>query len=189
MSREINLAHSRTFVKMNDHEKKALTYVDGVAGPLTQGFHPELYTASGVDALSILLQIYDRPNPQVNTGAIDTNCPLILCDLTQHDCPIVYASGPFALLTGYTPTEVLGHNCRFLQCPPTEVKVKRTAEDKAALKTIRHAVRNNLECQVQITNYRKDGSKFLNYLTIIPVRWNSTEFNYSVGLQNSIAEL
>ncbi|KAB5566875.1 PAS domain-containing protein [Coniochaeta sp. 2T2.1] len=189
MSRQINTARPRTSVKMNPFEEKALTYVDGVAGPVAHGFHPELYTASGIDALSILLKIYDRPNPQVNTGAIDTNCPLILCDLAREDCPIVYASGPFAQLTGYHPTEVLGQNCRFLQIPPTGVKVKRTAEDKAALKEIRHAVRNNLECQVQITNYRKDGSKFLNYLTIIPVQWNSTKFNYSVGLQNSIAEL
>lgn len=130
--------------------------------------------------------MYNRPNPQVYTGPVDAACPLILCDLTQLDTPIIYASEAFTALTGYSGPEVLGRNCRFLQAPPGGSRPRRSAADKAALRTIRHAVGHNRECQVQITNYRKDGSKFLNYLTIIPVRWNSSEFNYSVGLQQGV---
>lgn len=135
------------------------------------------------------LQIYNRPNPQVEIGAVDASCALILCDLTQVDSPIIYASEPFTALTGYSKHEVLGRNCRFLQAPPdATTSPRKSTADKAALREIRHAVSHNRECQVEITNYRKDGSRFLNYLTIIPVRWNSTEFNYSVGLQSVAAE-
>jgi len=136
------------------------------------------------------LQMYSRPNPQVHTGPVDNDCPLILCDLTLPDTPIIYASEAFTLLTGYTYPEIRGRNCRFLQSPPkAKASFKRSSEDRAALKQIRQAVRDNRECQVQVVNYRKNGTKFLNYLTIIPVRWNSNEFNYSVGLQQGVAEL
>lgn len=134
--------------------------------------------------------MYDRPNPQVNTGPVDAACPLILCDLTQLDKPIIYASEAFTALTGYSGPEVLGRNCRFLQAPPGARTSPRrpSAADMAALKDIRHAVGHNRECQVEITNYRKDGTRFRNYLTIIPVRWNSNEFKYSVGLQQMVPE-
>lgn len=133
--------------------------------------------------------MYNRPNPQVYTGPIDAACPLIICDLSKSDCPIIYASDAFAMLTGYSKTEVLGYNCRFLQTPPPgKAAARKSSADKDALKKIRHAVGHNRECQVMITNYRRDGTKFLNYLTIIPVRWNSNEFNYSVGLQNVAPE-
>jgi PAS domain S-box-containing protein len=133
--------------------------------------------------------MYNRPNPQVHIGPVDASCPLILCDLTQLDSPIIYASEPFTTLTGYSGYEVLGRNCRFLQAPPgAKTPPRRSTADKAALREIRQAVSHCRECQVQITNYRKDGSKFLNYLTIIPVRWNSNEFNYAVGLQNVAPE-
>lgn len=144
--------------------------------------------------------MYNRPNPQVYIGPVDAACPLILCDLTQPDAPIIYASEAFTALTGYSGREVLGRNCRLLQRPPpppagggggggsSSAAPRRSAADKAALRDIRHAVGHNRECQVQITNYRKDGTRFLNYLTIIPVRWNSSEFNYSVGLQQGVPE-
>jgi PAS domain S-box-containing protein len=134
--------------------------------------------------------MYSRPNPQVSIGPVDNDCPLILCDLTQLDNPIIYASDAFTLLTGYSCAEVLGRNCRFLQNPLGQrTPTNKSRNDKAALKTIRQAVALHRECQVQISNYRKDGSKFLNYLTIIPVRWNSADYNYSVGLQQGVAEL
>ncbi len=41
-------------------------------------------------------------------------------------------------------------------------------------------MRHNRECRVTITNYCRNGARFLSYLTIIPVRWNSDEYNCSV---------
>lgn len=140
--------------------------------------------------IHLQLQIVNRPNPQVHPGPVDTSCAFLVCDLTQIDSPIIYASPPFTTLTGYSGYEVIGRNCRFLQAPPgARAPSRRSTADKAAVKEMRYAVSHNRECQVQITNYRKDGSKFANFLTIIPVRWNSNEFNYSVGLQCVASEL
>jgi hypothetical protein len=37
-------------------------------------------------------------------------------DVRKFDCPIVYASPTFSNLTGYEGKEIVGKNCRFLQC-------------------------------------------------------------------------
>lgn len=135
------------------------------------------------------MQLYGRPNPQVCLGAIDDGCPLIIVDLKQHDCPIIYCSEAFTYLTGYSKQEILGRNCRFLQTPPNRVP-RASREQKEAIRQMRHAVKHNQECQLTVTNYRKDGTKFLNYLTMIPVCWNSLDGlpNYSVGLQIEVDE-
>lgn len=39
----------------------------------------------------------------------------VLSDPNLPDMPIVYASPAFLKMTGYSCTEVLGRNCRFLQ--------------------------------------------------------------------------
>jgi phototropin len=39
----------------------------------------------------------------------------VISDCREPDCPITYASKAFHDMTGYTPAEVLGKNCRFLQ--------------------------------------------------------------------------
>lgn len=40
--------------------------------------------------------------------------PMIVTDARQSDCPIILANDAFLKDTGYSSTEVIGHNCRFL---------------------------------------------------------------------------
>ena len=63
------------------------------------------------------LRVYQRPNPKIELGAVDSNCALILCDTLAQDSPIVYCSEAFEHLTRYRRHEILGRNCRFLQSP------------------------------------------------------------------------
>jgi len=105
--------------------------------------------------------------------------------MAKKDCPIVYASDPFYYLTGYSKAEVLGQNCRFLQAPGAKVK-KGTARkyvDEELLKSMCMALETNTEFQAEVTNFKKDGTKFANYLTMIPIRWDSQDYRYCVGLQ------
>lgn len=37
----------------------------------------------------------------------------VLASARDPDMPIVYASASFYELTGYSPQDVLGHNCRY----------------------------------------------------------------------------
>lgn len=126
-----------------------------------------------------------RPNPKVQLGAIDCSVALLLCDLSLPDTPIVYASDAFTMLTGYSNAEIMGNNCRFLQAPGGKVRPRSTRKyvDDKTVKKMRHAVQDNNEIALEVTNFHKDGTPFTNLLTMIPVRWDSQDYRYSVGFQ------
>ncbi|KAI1805321.1 putative vivid protein [Daldinia bambusicola] len=145
--------------------------------------YPGLYAPSGFDMMSILVRVMARPNPVVELGPIDASCALIMCDLYQEDYPIVYASDPFTELTGYSHAEVIGLNCRFLQAPGGRV-AKQSARKhvgKELLKKMRRAVERNDEIAVEVVNFKKNGARFVNVLSMIPVYWDSQTPRYSVG--------
>lgn len=89
------------------------------------------------------------------------------------------------MLTGYSNAEIMGKNCRFLQAPGGKVRPKseRKYVDDKTVRKMRHAVRDNNEVEVKVANFRKDGTRFTNLLTMIPVHWDSQDYRYSVGFQ------
>ncbi|KAK0629146.1 hypothetical protein B0T17DRAFT_589056 [Bombardia bombarda] len=113
--------------------------------------------------------LYARPNPQVQI-VVDTDTPFVMCDLKQPDQPIVYATPSFYDMTGYHQSEVIGRNCRFLQ----------------RIKKMRKAVERNKELQIKVANYRRNGQKFINMLTIIPICWGTTDHNLSLGFMQEV---
>ncbi|KAL7622293.1 hypothetical protein AAE478_007797 [Parahypoxylon ruwenzoriense] len=147
--------------------------------------YPGLYAPSGFDMMGILACVMARPNPRVDLGPIDASCALIMCDLQQPDYPIVYASDAFVELTGYSKSETIGRNCRFLQAPGGKVCKSSTRKyvDKDTVKRMRRAVESNAELAIEVTNFKKNGKRFINILTMIPVYWDSREPRYSVGFQ------
>ncbi|OTA62423.1 putative vivid protein [Hypoxylon sp. EC38] len=145
--------------------------------------YPGIYAPSGFDIMNILIRVMTRPNPVIDLGPIDASCPLIMCDLQQPDYPIVYASDPFMELTGYSESEIIGRNCRFLQAPGGKVKRHSTRKyvHKDLIKKMRRAVDSNDELAIEVTNFKKNGQRFINLLSIIPVYWDSPTPRYSVG--------
>jgi PAS domain S-box-containing protein len=89
-----------------------------------------------------------------------TRMPMLITDPRQPDNPIVFVNDAFWRLTGYTRAETLGRNCRFLQGPETR------REDIAR---IRDAVERCVPIEIELLNYRKDGSTFWNRLLMSPV--------------------
>jgi len=146
--------------------------------------YPGLYSATGYDMMSILLRIMCRPNPQIELGAVDCSVALILCNLDLPDQPIVYASDSFCDLTGYSMSEVIGRNCRFLQTPGG-VKPSRASActDKSSIQRMRRAIRSRQEIQLKVKNFKKNGQRFNNALSIIPIDLDSTGMRYAVGFQ------
>eukprot|EP00899_Mesostigma_viride_P008593 jgi/Mesvir1/17735/Mv05592-RA.1 len=98
----------------------------------------------------------------------------VISDPSLPDCPIVFVSEPFLLMTGYSREEILGRNCRFLQGEGT---------DRAQVKRIRQAVDAGEECTVQLLNYTKQGKPFWNMLHIAPVRSTEGDYQFCVGIQ------
>jgi len=134
------------------------------------------------------VRVTQRPKPQIDLGAVDASCALVLCDLAESDAPIVYASEAFCELTGYTSSEVIGRNCRMLQAPGGKVRQGSTRKyvGKDVLRTLRGAVEKCSEVQVEITNFKKNGVQFTNLLTMVPVQWDSQDYRYFVGFQCNV---
>ena len=86
--------------------------------------------------------------------------PMIITDPILPDNPIVFCNDAFLEQTGYARKEVIGQNCRFLQGPATR---------QADIRRIGAAVDARESIQIDILNYRKDGTTFWNAMLMSPV--------------------
>jgi PAS domain S-box-containing protein len=122
----------------------------------------------------------DREIHDQNTGSDPfaaamraTRMPMLITDPRQPDNPIVFVNDAFARLTGYTRDETLGRNCRFLQGPGTNL------EDVAR---VRKAIKDREPIEIDLLNYKKDGTLFWNRLLVSPV-FNDGELSYFFASQ------
>ena len=88
--------------------------------------------------------------------------------------PIIFASIGFCELTGYSKKEIERRNCRFLQGVDT---------NPAHVQEIRDAIVAEKDAAVQLLNYRKDGTSFMNCFFICPLRSPDGELQYFLGVQ------
>lgn len=117
------------------------------------------------------LQMKDRAIAATTQGILITG-PI------RDDCPIIYVNPGFERITGYTATEIVGSNCRFLQGEKT---------DKAALERIQLALCNGHPVKEELLNYRKDGTLFWNELSITPIRDDHGNVTHFVGVQSDVS--
>jgi chemotaxis family two-component system sensor kinase Cph1 len=117
--------------------------------------------------------------PTLHKAVESTISPLIVTDAQQADNPIVYCNQAFVSLSGYSLSEILGRNCRFLQGKDT---------DKQAIQQLRDAIANQQHVRVTIKNYRKDGSTFWNDLVVSPVFDDDGTLTNFIGMQLDITE-
>ena len=104
---------------------------------------------------------------------------ITITDPDREDNPMIYVNEGFEALTGYSESESLGRNCRFLQG-------EATREEPVA--EMRKAVENDEPVSVELRNYRKDGSQFWNRVSIAPVRDGTGTVENYVGFQEDVSE-
>ncbi|TCP43033.1 PAS domain S-box-containing protein [Rhodovulum marinum] len=102
---------------------------------------------------------------------------VVISDPGLPDNPMIYVSEEFERQTGYSAAEAVGQNCRFLQGPDT---------DPHAVEAIRHALRAQTRFSIDILNYRKDGTPFVNRLRIRPIFDEDGRLMYFAGAQNPV---
>ncbi|BAQ45677.1 MULTISPECIES: hybrid sensor histidine kinase/response regulator [Methylobacterium] len=107
-----------------------------------------------------------------------TRMPMIVTDPRQPDNPIIFANQAFRAMTGYTPEELVGRNCRFLQGPET---------DRETVAEVRRAIAERKEIATEILNYRKNGSTFWNALFVSPVYDQKGDLVYFFGSQLDVS--
>jgi PAS domain S-box-containing protein len=101
----------------------------------------------------------------------------IVTDPKTDDNPIIAANRPFEQLTGYAEEELLGRNCRLLAGP-------KTSHAHSAM--LRQAVATATPAVVELLNYRKDGSTFLNAVMVAPLFDGDGRPAYFIGSQMEI---
>lgn len=113
------------------------------------------------------------------TAMSATQLPMIITDPRQADNPIVFVNDAFQRLTGYERKDVIGRNCRFLQGPET---------DHETVAHIRKAIADETDLQVDILNYRKDGSTFWNALYLSAARDRNGAVRFFFASQIDVSE-
>lgn len=108
-----------------------------------------------------------------------TRMPMVITDPRLPDNPIVFANEAFQRLSGYARDEILGRNCRFLQGPSSQPEATQKIRDALAAQ---HPV------NVDILNYRKDGTTFWNALYISPVRGEDGQVQFFFASQLDVTE-
>ncbi|MGZ8286314.1 MAG: PAS domain-containing protein [Allosphingosinicella sp.] len=103
----------------------------------------------------------------------------VITDARLPDNPIVAVNRAFCDLTGYGREEIVGRNCRFLAGAETE---------PSAQAVLRRAVAQGRPALVELTNYRKDGSSFLNAVMVAPVIGEAGELAYFLGSQMNVGD-
>ena len=100
-----------------------------------------------------------------------------IADMRQPDTPLIYVNEAFCRITGYSRDKATGYNCRFLRGPDT---------DPATCKAIAEAIRSGGSFSGELINYRLDGTRFWNRLTLYPIGGSSGKPDFYVGNQVDI---
>lgn len=110
-------------------------------------------------------------------------CGLVVTDALEPDCPIIYVNRGFEEATGYRAEEVLGRNCRFLQCRGPFAQRRHPLVDAAVVSEIRRCIDNGTEFRGDVLNFRKDGSPLMNRLHLTPIYADDETITHYMGIQ------
>ena len=112
-------------------------------------------------------------------GVRSTRMPMLVSDPRKPDNPIVFVNDAFLKLTGYERDECIGRNCRFLQGEGT---------DPDTVARLRAAIEDERPIQIDLLNYRKDGTPFWNALFVGPVHAEGGEVQFFFASQIDVTE-
>lgn len=102
---------------------------------------------------------------------------VVISDPALPDNPMIFVSEEFEKQTGYSVEESLGRNCRFLQGKSTNAH---------AIEAVRQGLQARTRFTIDILNFRKDGTPFLNRLRIRPIFADDGQLIYFAGAQNPV---
>jgi diguanylate cyclase (GGDEF)-like protein/PAS domain S-box-containing protein len=114
--------------------------------------------------------------------AVHARDSIVITQAEPIDLPgprIIYCNAAFTQATGYSAAEVMGLTPRLLQGPKT---------DPAARARLRRALAAWEPIEIEMINYRKDGTEFWVELSIVPVANEKGWFTHWVSVQRDITE-
>ncbi len=93
--------------------------------------------------------------------------------------PLVYVNSAFETTTGYSRSEIVGKNCRFLQADVGEPE---------AVAQLSKCLREAKPIRVAISNKTRDGKVFKNLLAMKPIFDEAGNYAYVVGVQFDVTD-
>lgn len=112
-------------------------------------------------------------------AAQEASVAITVADVIAADQPLVYANPAFERLTGYTTSDIIGRNCRFLQGGRPD------PQERAA---IRQAIDEGCAVDTLILNFRSDGRPFWNEFHLSPVRNPAGRLTHYIGYQLDVTD-
>jgi PAS domain S-box-containing protein len=110
--------------------------------------------------------------------AIDnSSVSITLVDAQQPEMVLIYVNAAFEKLTGYSASEVIGKNCRFL---------RGEDHDQEGVEQLRQAVQKGESATAVVRNYRKDGSMFWNDVSISAIYNRQGQLTHYMGVQKDV---
>lgn len=97
----------------------------------------------------------------------------------RGDLPIVYVNPAFEQLTGYTADVILNRSWRVLHGDEPD------QDDLIELKNVLSAGES---CKVVLRHYRRDGSRFMNHLSLSPVRDEKGDVSHFIAVMEDATE-
>jgi PAS domain S-box-containing protein len=120
-----------------------------------------------------LTRAENGPDP-FSSAVRSTRMPMLITDPRQPDNPIVFANAAFSRLTSYSRRDIIGQNCRFLQARET---------DQTDIARLRAAIEARETIELDLLNYKADGSTFWNRLLVSPVFDDEGQLTYFFASQ------
>ncbi|KAL8643924.1 MAG: hypothetical protein Q9226_008036, partial [Calogaya cf. arnoldii] len=149
---------------------------------LTQNDLPAFiaYIYVSIIDLALVERVTGREDSESKDVAIGLAEVFTISDPSRSDNPLVFASEEFHRMTQYPSNIALGRNCRFLGGPKT---------DPNAISRFKTSLEGEREhCEVMI-NYRRDGTPFVNFIMVVPLKDQNGKVRYYLGAQLDITEL
>ncbi|MEL6573133.1 MAG: PAS domain-containing protein [Pseudomonadota bacterium] len=100
--------------------------------------------------------------------------PLVLSDAKMDDNPLISINPAFCRMSGFTASDCLGQNCRFMHGAGTQESSRNIMRGDFASKR---------DTSVLIRNYRKTGEPFDNFLYIFGIYDHEDEMGFRLGAQ------
>lgn len=137
-------------------------------------------SATGTTSAEMILDQTGLAEEEFKALALDeADVGLTLFDRKSPGEPIIYINNVILEMTGYSREEILGNNGRMLRGPDT---------DPEAARQIDQAVEQGHSTEVEILNYRKDGTPFWNLVRIRPLDQTAEDPRYYLDIQLDITE-
>jgi PAS domain S-box-containing protein len=124
--------------------------------------------------------VTDRDHRQLIDTVGAAPIAMVVSNPRLPDNPIEVANAAFCALTGYSESEVVGRNCRFLTGKLTQ---------QAVTEQIRASIRAQRPVLADILNFRRDGSVFRNGVMITPLFDGDGNLEWFLGSQVELGEV